>query len=131
MVNTCVVVNCNSGYTRRENQVDFVPEKVSVFHFPVKKSELNKKWIRFVNRKNWTPPRHSGIFAKHFEEKFLKIGKRLTLRWNLDPVPTIFSKPESVYHFRFYLHPQHQENLLLESQRYQIKLKTSKIWIKL
>ena len=36
MMNTCVIANCKTG--------------------------LNKKWITFVYRKDWTPTQHDGIF---------------------------------------------------------------------
>jgi len=96
MVNICVITNCKNGYTKRKNKVEFIPEIFPVFGFPVNKAELNKKWIRFVNRKDWTVPKHSGICAKHFEEKFLKTGKRTTLRWELQTVPTIYPDAEFI-----------------------------------
>ena len=44
---------------------------------------------RFIN---WEPTKYTGICSKHFESKFLKIGKRTTLKWELNPVPTIYPK---------------------------------------
>ena len=44
-----------------------------------------------MNRRDWAPTRRSGVCSKHFEEKFLKVGKRATLRWELQPVPSIYS----------------------------------------
>ena len=67
-----------------------------IFSFPTKKTDLNKKWIKFVNRNNWVPPNHGGICAKHFESKFLKVGKRTTLRWDLEPVPSIYTNTEAI-----------------------------------
>ena len=42
------------------------------------------------------PTNHGGICAKHFEGKYLKVGNRTTLRWDLDPVPTIYSNKEAI-----------------------------------
>ena len=94
MVKTCVIVNCRTGYKKRQHKVSYIPEKFPVFCFPLKNQELNKKWITFVNRKDWTPTQYGGICSKHFEERFLKVGKRTTLRWNLEPVPSIYSHRE-------------------------------------
>ena len=44
-----------------------------------------------MNRIDNNLPKHSGICAKHFKEEFIKIGDRMTLRWDLDPVPTIYN----------------------------------------
>ena len=62
-----------------------------------------KNELRFLNRKEespkgytgtavklWKPGKNSGICSKHFEEHFLKVGKRTTLRWELNPIPTIY-----------------------------------------
>ena len=51
--------------------------------------ELKKKWIYFVNRKEWTPTSNSVICVEHFESKYVKYGKRCTLKWELHPIPTI------------------------------------------
>ena len=42
-----------------------------------------------MNRRDWAPTRRSGVCSKHFEKKFLKVGKRTTLQWGLQPVPFI------------------------------------------
>ena len=36
------------------------------------------------------PGKNGGICSKHFEDKFLKPGKRTTLRWDLNSVPSIY-----------------------------------------
>ena len=36
------------------------------------------------------PGKNGGICSKHLEDKFLKTGKRTTLRWDLNPVPIIY-----------------------------------------
>ena len=81
MVNKCVVTNCTSGYATGLKKPSFL--------FP-EDSELRKKWIYFVNRKDWFPTKYSVICIDHFEEKNLKRGKsRCKLIWELHPVPTI------------------------------------------
>ena len=77
-MNTCVIAYFKTGYTKRQNKIDFVAEIFPVFRFPAKNADLNKKWIKFVNRKDWAPPKHNGICSKHFEAKFLKVGQRTT-----------------------------------------------------
>lgn len=87
MVNTCVVFGCKSGYS---SQI----EKVSCFSFPFDKPDLLKSWVKFVNRKNWSPTKNSVICVKHFEEKYIKDGQRKKLRWENQPVPTIHTDKE-------------------------------------
>ena len=82
--------------TKRQHKIHAIPEKFLVFRFPLKSPELNRKWIRFVNRRDWAPTRRSGVCSKYFEKKFLKVGKRATLRWELQPVPSIYSGNESI-----------------------------------
>ena len=87
-----------TGYKKRQHKINVIPEKflVHVFRFSLKNPELNRKWIRFVNRRDWAPTRRSGVCSQHFAEKFLKIGKRASLRWELQPVPSIYSGNESI-----------------------------------
>ena len=80
MVNKRVVTNCKTGYSNSQ--------KKSIFHFP-EESDLREQWIYFVNRKYWVPTKYSAICVDHFDDKFIKYGKRCTLKWNLLPVPTI------------------------------------------
>ena len=66
--------------------------KYNGIFFP-KEEELKKRWIRFVNRKDWEPNSSSYICIKHFEEKHYekdKTSKRYRLAMNVKPVPTIF-----------------------------------------
>ena len=90
MVNKCSAPKCTTGYSSKVS----LERKIATFHFPLSegKEELNKKWIRFTNRANWTPSKHSVLCELHFEDKFLTKGKRITLNWDLNPVPTIHSK---------------------------------------
>ena len=80
MVNTCALVDCRTGYKKKKSETQTglieTTEKFALFGFP-EDEELKNIWIRFVRRKDFNP-KHSGICAKHFEEKFLKRGKRDT-----------------------------------------------------
>ena len=80
MVNKCPVTNCTSGYS--------AGLKKPSFHFP-EDEELRKKWIYFINRKEWIPTKYSVICIEHLESKFVKFGKICKLIWELHPVPTI------------------------------------------
>ena len=42
------------------------------------------------------PSKNCGIRAKHFDEKFLKKRVRTTLRWELNPVPSICTQTEKI-----------------------------------
>ena len=88
MVNKCVVFGCKSGYLSCQEK------NVSTFSFPLEKPKLLRNWIKFVKRENWTPTKYSVICIKHFENKFIfpGKGKRKKLKWNLNPVPTIYFK---------------------------------------
>ena len=76
----CAIVGCRTGYQGRE--------KHSTFLFP---KYLKEKWKKFVNRKDWHPTNYSVICAKHFDNKYIKEGKKCKLRWELQPIPTINS----------------------------------------
>ena len=76
MVNKCVAFGYSSGY-------DTNSEKVPIFSFPLGKSNLIEKWIKFVNRNNWFPTKNSVLCIKHFEDKYILKGKRNKLNWNL------------------------------------------------
>ena len=95
MLNTCSVVYCKTGYKKRENKEDKIPEKHPVFGFPDSKPDLKAKWVKFVSRMSWLPTKNFGICAKQFEETFLKKGLCATLRWDLNPVPTLHCNIES------------------------------------
>ena len=57
------------------------------FHSP--ESVVLKKLIYFVNQKEWTLTSNSVICVEHFESKYVKYGKRCTLKWELHPNLTI------------------------------------------
>ena len=69
MVNKCVLMNCSTGYK--------AGQKKASFHFH-EDQELKRKWIYFVNRKDWLPMAHSVICINHFEEKCIKRGKKIS-----------------------------------------------------
>ena len=95
MVKSCAVVDCRTNVKKQNGKVTTIQNQDTVFQFPdpIKKPELFKKWVRFVNRQEFTVMENSGMCAKHFEDKFIKVGKRKTLRWDLDPEPTIYAVP--------------------------------------
>lgn len=84
MVNKCSAPECRTGYASVNTQL-------ATFHFPLKKIELNRQWIRFVNRTDWEPTKNSVLCELHFEDKLKKRGKKCNLRWAMSPVPTINS----------------------------------------
>ena len=65
---------------------------LATFHFPSKKEELLSRWIKLVGKTDWAPTNASVFCENHFKEEFLKRGKRTTLKWDLNPVPTIHNK---------------------------------------
>ena len=72
--------NCQTGYTSSTG-------KLSSFHFPLKNEELNKTWIRFVNRSHWVPTKHLVLCELHFEDIYNNKGKRLILNRSMKSVP--------------------------------------------
>ena len=48
-----------------------------------------------MNRKDWSPTSQSVICIDHFDEKFIKRGKKCKLLWQLHPVPTIHNDSKS------------------------------------
>ena len=84
MANKCVAPNCQTGYTSST-------EKLSSLHFPLKNEELNKQCIRFVNRSDWVPTKHSVLRELHFEDIYKNKRKHISLTWSMKPVPTIHS----------------------------------------
>ena len=65
----------------------------TVFSFP-KGEDIKKRWIKYVNRKDWLPTSSSYICKNHFEPKYFRKGqnnKRYHLVKKLKPAPTIFN----------------------------------------
>ena len=96
MVSKCVAHGCKTGYASEENKEN--DEVIATFHFPseTKYPELRAKWIRWVNRKDFSTASNSNVLCeKHFEEKFISRGVKSRLIMKMDPMPTIYS-PESL-----------------------------------
>ena len=93
MTKTCAVAGCKTNYKKQENGVKTISNPGTVIGFPdqSKSSNLLPVWIRFCNQKDLHITEHVGICIKHFDDKFVKEGKRKTLRWELNPIPTKYS----------------------------------------
>lgn len=91
----CSVVGCRSGYSKRKHDDDGDCGRITVFGFP-SNPELKCRWVRFVNRVDCVLTENSGICRLHFEEKYLKRGKRITLPLVNNPVPTIILNKEII-----------------------------------
>ena len=50
------------------------------FHFLLKNAELNKQWIRFVNKRAWLATNRSMLCELYFEDKYLRRCKKCTLK---------------------------------------------------
>ena len=57
----CCVVDCKSNY-------DTAGEKTTTFGFPdeVKEPDRWSRWLKFVNRKDWSPNANARICERHF-----------------------------------------------------------------
>ena len=85
MMYKCCVIDCRSNQAGEEWK--------TAFSFP-KEEILHKRWIKFVNRKNWEPIPSSFICIKYFEERYYrksKNDKRYRIAKTLKAVPTIFN----------------------------------------
>ena len=104
MVNKCVAHGCKTGYASEKKETsegeavnddsDCNDENISTFHFPTQEKfpELRAKWIRWVNRKDFTDATKTSVICeKHFDEMYISRGKRCRLKMQLNPVPTIYS----------------------------------------
>ena len=89
MVNKCVVFGCKRGYESEEPQ----HEDYHAFYFPLdeRKSNLLPAWEKFVCRDGWKPSANSVICEFHFENRLIRKGKRWTLKWKLNPMPTMLT----------------------------------------
>ena len=89
MVNKCAVFGCKRGYESEEPQ----HEDYHAFYFPLdeRKSHLLPAWEKFVCRDGWKPSSNSVICEFHFEDRLIRKGKRWTLKWKLNPMPTMLT----------------------------------------
>ena len=91
MTKTCSVAGCKTNYRKLVDGVYVISNPGTVFVFPNKEAKpaLFQQWIRFCNQKTaFSITGNSGICEKHFTSNFIKQGKRKTLRWDIDPVPS-------------------------------------------
>ena len=86
MVKSCAVVDCRTNERHESGKVLTISNREVVFQFPDRenKTELFKAWVRFINRPKFNVSKNSGICSNHFDEKFIKVGQRKTLRWELN-----------------------------------------------
>ena len=93
MTKTCSVAACNTNHKKRINGTPVISHPGTVIKFPNKKNEsLLPAWVKFCNRKHeFTITNNTGICTKHFDEKFINKGTRMTLKWELNPVPTKYA----------------------------------------
>lgn len=86
MVNKCSVIGCNTNYKGHETG--------AVFKLP-KEKDLQEQWVKFLYRQDYPSLKKVFICYKHFSENFLdKNGKRLRLKKELNPVPTIIPETQ-------------------------------------
>ena len=76
MTRKCSAAGCRTGYakTKKETKGE---RNMLTFQFPVDNPELLAKWKVFANIEN--PRAHSSLREEHFEECYLKRGKRATV----------------------------------------------------
>ena len=55
------------------------------------KSHLLPAWEKFVCRDGWKPSANSVICEFHFEDRLIRKSKRWTLKWKLNPMPTMLT----------------------------------------
>ena len=59
------------------------------FSFPLKKKEVNKLCLRYVDRKDRKSAQNSVQCELPFSERFINRGRKCSLSWATSPVPTI------------------------------------------
>ncbi|XP_065680648.1 uncharacterized protein LOC136094569 [Hydra vulgaris] len=84
MVKQCAAPKCTSGYLSNKHK------QIASFHFPTDQN-LNQLWIRFVNRSDLTPTKHSVLCELYFKDKYILRGNKCTLNWLLKPDPFKYS----------------------------------------
>ena len=70
-------------------------ERNKTYHkvsFSIENFKLNRLWIRFVNRKDWKPTKHSALRELQFEQKYVVRGGKSNLKCSMNPIPTKHSK---------------------------------------
>ena len=88
MVNKCSVIGCFTNYEIHDRGTVFPPDDV----------EQRAKWIKFLNRKDYSSLKHVFICYKHLKkEVILNTPKRVKLNVALKPVPTIIPPSQKVH----------------------------------
>ena len=89
MVNKCAVFGCKRSYESEEPH----HEDYHAFYFPLdeRKSHLLPAWEKFVCWDGWKPSANSVICEFHFEDRLIRKGKRWTLKWKLNTMPTMLT----------------------------------------
>ena len=59
MFNECAAPNCTSGYAINEKK------QIAKFHFSPKNAEFQRKWIGFVNRRDWVATKDLGCCVNY------------------------------------------------------------------
>ena len=120
MVNKCAVFGCNRGYESEEPQ----HEDYQAFYFPLdeRKSHLLPAWEKFVCRDGWKPSANSVICEFHFEDRLIRKGKRWTLKWKLNPMPTMLTDemkamPQSVQPTPSDHHANHRQSVPIKRMK--------------
>ena len=90
MVKICAIAGCNTNYKARIKKKNYRHNISSVFSFPhkSKNKDLYYSWLKLTKRKDSTITKSLGICCKHFDPNFIKDGKRKTLLWKKNPIPT-------------------------------------------
>ena len=86
MPGKCSAHGCRSGYDKKKTD-KAEKERIATFHFPLNKPELLDKWKKFANMKH-DPGKSAVLCEKHFKDYYIKRGKKTTLFWDKNPVPT-------------------------------------------
>ena len=90
MVRPCAVKGCDSNHRQYSTHREFkISNRRTVFNFPKNRPELYLRWVEFVNADEDKSLESLGVCILHFEQKYVTIGKRATLKWELNPIPTI------------------------------------------
>ncbi|MEO2160645.1 MAG: THAP domain-containing protein, partial [bacterium] len=97
MVRDCAVEHCETNCRQYDSRKVYkIPDKKPVFKFPTNRPELYQQWIKFVVGDDGCAPLGSkGICILHFEKKYVNMGKRATLKWNMNPIPSIYQPNEN------------------------------------
>ena len=100
MGRVCVVEDCQSNRKQYDTRASYtILEKTTVFKFPSKRPDLCKEWIKFVGDNCFPLTENKGICLAHFDKKFVKTGKRTTLKWEMNPIPSIYQQDDFIRDF--------------------------------